>query len=318
MKKFICGKTYDILDPTKIWRGDKELKIENEKSYVGSEEKEWTTSQKLEYTYNDPKKYIMGNKDSAENFPFDSKILEEFPEYLARWNVIITNTGLVCFHTSTQGDNNFVIYDMFGKDDIHSISEDIKPDISMLLEYNMFDQPVNVRKVHFTNNEFTPERSYVYNNNWCGFFNCDGVNGNTTLNKNSFFSDYPETSDISFQEEKTYYEYQEGRYINTSDTSFQEEKTYYEYTAISVQIKNIQFNYKPLFVFKLYDSDGSLKVDSDGVTDDKKIKINVNNLTAKKYEDGIYFIDLSSLNPEENGLISISLENCDDGYLEVI
>lgn len=274
-------------EPKIIWRNNTVLKITPGKTI---NEMGWTDAQKLEYQFNNKDEYILGDIDYQTNFNFPVSILEEFPEYLAGWKTIITNTGLIAFQNKEYTDegifNNtysLVIYDMFdddvtpdGPDTDSSFLSDIKPDISMLKVYNMFDQPLSVRKINFTNSEFTPERSYVYDNKWCGFFNCDGVNNNTTLNDNFFF----------------------------------------EFESDKPDIENIQFSYKPLFVFKIYNTDGSKKISSD-------LKILIDGKKAEAdSEGGFYFIDLSDYKIENRSLlplqISISLQDCGNGYLEVI
>ena len=267
MKKIVINKNYsydtstpETIKNSKIWR---------------------TNPNEFESKFNDPTQYIIGNKNETDEFNFPIEILEEYPEYLAGWETTITNTGLVCFYDSSKAKDNFVIYDMFD-DDINEDAEkdgfldNIKPDISMLKMYNMFDQPLSVRKINFTDSKFTPERSYVYNNKWCGFFNCDGVNNNTTLNDNFFF----------------------------------------EFEGDKPDVENIQFNYKPLFIFKIYNTDGSKKISSD-------LKILIDGKEAEAdSEGGFYFIDLSNYKIENKSLlplqISISLQDCDNGYLEVI
>ena len=150
MKKTI----YTIKEkPTKIWRNNIALILEGNKK---PEEMNWTKEQIFEYKYNNEHEYL-----TSDTY-YDKKVLEEFPEYLAKWKTIITNTGLIAFYnpeTTTNDDgeeinvnNNFVIYDLFDHDDsdvyqVDSLLEYIEPDISMLLQYNMFDQPLNVRKI---------------------------------------------------------------------------------------------------------------------------------------------------------------------------
>lgn len=306
MKKAIYNIT--SAPTSKIWRNNTEP--------TG----ELTPAQEMETKFNDYSQYIIGDKNSTDNFNFPTTILEEYPEYLAEWKTIITNIGLVCFVSGTYTKNedeydsetvyyyyedetykrftgedfetgidyytfsgSLVIYDMFdddvtpdGPDTDLSFLSDIKPDISMLKMYNMFEQPLSVRKINFANSEFTPERSYVYDNKWCGFFNCDGVNNNIRLNDNFFF----------------------------------------EFEGDKPDIENIQFNYKPLFVFKIYNTDGSKKISSD-------LKILIDGKEAEAdSERGFYFIDLSDYKIENRSLlplqISISLEDCGNGYLEVI
>lgn len=240
MKKFIYTSELSVGD--KIWRGN--AQPTDEKSF--------------EFKYNDPTKYIIGSKVNKENFSFDTKLLEEFPEYNVGWETIITNTGLTCFYTENQDTNNFVIYDMFDKENIEL--SNIKPDISMLLQYNFVDQPLNVRKVFFKEAVFVAEKFYKYNEQYFSFINADSA----TLTEGG---------------------------INT--------------------FSNISYEYKPLFVFRVYNFDSSPK-------ENAIIKIN-GNIPATKHSNGIYFIDLSSTDPNDNnGLVSISLGNCGDGYLEVI
>ena len=76
---------------------------------------------------------------------------------------------------------------------------------------------------------------------------------------------------------------------------------------------NIYFNYKPLFVIKVYDTNGNL-TDSgifSAYSNEKQLKI-------KKYkpQKGIYFIDLSGENIEY--LLRINHSTLKSGFIEVI
>lgn len=214
----------------------------------------------FEYKFNDPEKYLR----ESDLTPFN-EILKEFPERIAGWGTIMTNTGLVCFYK----DSVFVIYDMFDDSETGTL-QSIKPDISMMLEYNFIDQPLNIRKINFTDNKFIPDRSFV-NGSYYAFYNCDGIDG------------------WNFDEDNFYF-----------------------VKASREDVTKINFNYKPVFVFKIYNTDGSEKTGN--------LEIIVAGKEAEPYENNIYFADLSDYdkNNSDKTKVSIQLSNCGSGYLEVI
>ena len=152
--------------------------------------------------------------------------------------------------------------------------ENIEPDISMMLEYTFIAQPLSVRKINFNkDNKFTAEKEYTHNNQYCAFYNCDAIENSNTLDSNLFFTSNED--------------------ISTSST--------------------IYFQYKPVFVFRVYNSSGNL---SSGNLSDVILNID-SNKTAVQKSTGIYYIDLTG-RENINDKVSISI-NCDfNGYLEVI
>lgn len=217
--------------------------------------------------YDNPDQYIYS--DEEKNIIFNTNILNEFPEKLANWKWVITNTGLVCFYN----DSTQVIYDMFDDSEIGTL-ENIKPDISMMLQYNFINQPLNVRKVNFKNGKFIPDLKYNYNNFWYYFLNCDGLYNNK---KGTF------------------------RNINSN--------LYFEIGSEEIDIDKIYFDYKPIFAFKTYNSDGTPSVTN---------SIKINELSAELYEDNIFFIDLSSLKNGEISPEKILISVSGSGFMEVI
>lgn len=275
MKKNI----YTITEaPTVIWRNNSDPSGDIIK----------TAAREMEKKFNKVDQYM-----DKDNLKFPNEILEEFPEYLAGWTIIITNTGLVTFYNLSIESNNFVIYDMFdddvtedGEDTDTSFLTDIDPDVSMLDNYNVFNQPLSVRKINFeVGNEFNRyyfkgERSFKYNNKFYSFYNCDA--------------------------------------LDISNCNFNTEFNFFESDSDIEKVSCIEFHYKPVFFFKVYDSNGNL-------FNETTIEIKINEgtsteKTAKLYENGKYFIDLSEYESFEDIKISLLYGNDrkNSGYLEVI
>lgn len=277
-------KTYSITsEPTKIWRDNIDLsEIVNEVDLKNKDFKNLDESQIFERINNDKNKYINDEL-------YDKKILEEFPEYLAGWKTVITNTGLIAFYKIDKissslviESDNLVIYDLFEHDDtdlypVDSLLKFIEPDISMLLDYNMFDQPLNVRRLNIRDHSFIPENKYFYNGYEYVFINCDEIKGFSYSNNCGKFK------------------------RNTRTTSLR-------------PITSISFNYKPIFIFRLKDSSGNEYDLNRPFT----LKVNGKTVTAKKYVNrcGVYFIDLSEEKTEHK--LSISANIFKDGFIEVI
>ena len=265
MKKRILNRTYT--------KGEKIQRI-NESSFDSA--------------YNNVNDYIYSDDT---NIIFDTNILNEFPEKLAGWNWVITNTGLTCFYN----DSTQVIYDMFDDSEIGTL-ENIKPDISMMLKYNFIDQPLNVRKVNFecyndnNNVHFLPDLKYYYNNDYCVFLNCDEV---------QYYDDESDKED------------EDGETISR-DCILSNNSYFKRYDESSIE--KIYYNYKPVFVFRVYKTNGS-SILSD--TDEITITINGEADIVNHYKDNVYYADISDFK-NINNKISISLTSNFNGFMEVI
>lgn len=222
-----------------------------------------TTKIPNEDTFNNKDKYIIDFKNTD--------ILNQFPEYLASYVPFATNTGLLCFCKKVTDENNnstniLVVYDLLANGDNNLA--DILPDINPMLSYNHIKTPMNVRQLNFENGIFKPEHSYSKNNDNYYFYNCDKI-------------------ERIGADEKEYSVEQDdnGYFKNVNGTS------------------TLQFEYKPIFVIRVFNSNGS------------KYTNEITGLTKKENKDGIYYADIS--NQSSASYFTLTAPS-GSGYLEVL
>lgn len=228
-----------------------------------------------EDTFNDSSKYIT-------EFPNDSP-LKEFPEYLAGYTPLATNTGLMCFYrnltTNTDGEliaGELIIYDLLANDTTEISS--INPDIMPILDYNHITNPLNVRHLNFSNGNFKPEREY-YNEYQKRFIliDCDRIEG-------------AENIDV--------------------------DNGYFQYDSVTkTNPMSVEFDYKPVFVLRVFSNDGTIYTDDiDNFISMEKTKVREDS-TEEKIKTGVYYRDCSTIKDE---YISISAPSSGSGYMEVL
>lgn len=250
MKKEIFKNVTSI--PEEIWRGNKK---------PNEEPKDKTTLEYKEYIFNDSSKYIKIFNDDQQ------KILNQFPEYLAHYIPIATNTGLMCFYNAET--TTLVIYDLLEKESNLQLSS-ILPDISPMLSYDHIKTPMNVRQLNFNtftiNNEkksyFISEHSYIKDGETYYFYNCDKIgNKLPDLNNNNYFKE------------------------------------------VTDRVSEVEFEYKPLFVIRVFNSNGSRYTEE------------IEGLTKKENEAGIYYADISNQSSTDYFTL---IAPSGSGYLEVL
>lgn len=293
-----------INDATKIWRENTAPTINLSKTNDELIRDGLEYHSIFEARYNDPLKYLRGTK-SDNSFNFDTKLLEDFPEYLDDWTTIITNTGLTCFNKGT----TLVIYDMFeGSADVFS---DIRPDLSMLLDYEIKSQPLNIRKVNFSNKFFIPERNYIKTNYTSStvtkdisfFINCDDV----VISKKS--SSYSFSISSAKLNPNFFYELNCSASANSSQRAT-------AIAAMDININKVIYTYKPTLLIKLFNQDATPITTNVLIVKDK----DGNSVTVNKYSEqdihkGFYVVDLTA---RPIGPITIELSNTTSGYMEVL
>lgn len=148
--------------------------------------------------YTNPKNYITILINDIKTLDDNTKeILKIFPEFNdGQYNTTITDNGLIIFFNN----NNKIAYDMFQEDtdtENKSVSfDDIIPDNSLNLKYNLKNNPLNVRRLNIEwdeNDELAfsviPDRTYKSNNKYYYQINCDiiDINNAKKLDENNFF-----------------------------------------------------------------------------------------------------------------------------------
>lgn len=264
MKKEIFENVTSITG--KIWRGNKEP----------------TDKTTPEFKFNDSSKYIR-------NFSLEQKdILSQFPECLAGYKPIATNTGLICFYKQNTDETTYtlVIYDLLeetklGENNLTLTS--ISPDISPMLSYDHIKTPMNVRQLNFKEEKneegnsvakFIADHKYTYNDNGneitCCLYNCDKIN-NEIANSNGYFK-------------------------NIADS-----------------VPKVEFKYKPLFVIRAFNNDGSSYKQEIKYKFKNKETEEEKNLINKG--DGIYYADISNQSSTDYFTL---IAPSGSGYLEVL
>lgn len=295
-----------IGDTTKIWRENTPPTIDLSKTNDELKREGLDYHTIFEARYNDPLKYLRGTR-SDNSFKFDTRLLEDFPEYLDGWKTIITNTGLTCFNK--EEDKILVIYDMFeGSTDVFS---DIRPDLSMLLDYEIKSQPLNIRKVNFSNKFFIPERNYIRTNYTSStvtkdisfFMNCDDV----IISKKA--ASYSFSISDAVLNPNFFYEVNCKANANSSQRLT-------AIAAMDIVVNKVIYTYKPTLLIKLFNQDGSVIENNILIVKDK----DGNNVAVNKYSEqaiykGFYVVDLTS---RPIGPITIELSNTTSGYMEVL